>query len=301
MRSIYSAEPARGWIPWGLFAPILGLAFIIAPDLGASVILADFGILNDDFEPVGFTGLLGFLLVPFGATGLVVLLWVSLVERRSLASIGLALPSAPSFIGGHLIGIAMISSVVASIWLFGGYEVGGIGKAFADSGAMTSIGLLLLAFMVQASVEEILFRGWLLSAITRKLGLIAAIVLSGALFTLLHYGKGQLPLVTAMTFLFALFASAWALRAGNIWGVMGWHAGWNWMLAVAFELPVTGIDVDLPALVVELVPRGAVHLTGGAEGPEGSVFCAILLLAGAIGLLASRVRGGPTAESAQAM
>jgi hypothetical protein len=299
VRSIFSAEPARGWIPWGLSAPVLGFAFIIGPALAVSVILADFGILDKELEPAGFVGLLGFLTFPFAATGLVTLLWVAVVERRPMVTVGLSPRFASSFVSGHLIGIAMISSVAATIWLFGGYEVGAIGKAFADGRALASIGLLLLAFLLQASVEEIVFRGWLLSAITRKLGLVAAIVLSGALFTLLHFDRGQPLLATANVFLFALFASAWALRAGNIWGVMGWHAGWNWMLAVAFELPVTGIDANVPALAVKLVPRGAQVLTGGAQGPEGSIFCGILLAAGALGLLVSRGKSGGPPEVAR--
>jgi hypothetical protein len=148
---------------------------------------------------------------------------------------------------------------------------------------------------VQASVEEILFRGWLLSAITRKLGLVAAVVLSSMLFSALHYGPGQLPLVTANTFLFAIFACAWAIRTQNIWGVMGWHAGWNWLLAVGFELPVTGIDVQMPALIVALHPQGVAEVTGGAQGPEGSIFCTIFFVAAAAGLFASMAGTPPEA------
>jgi hypothetical protein len=36
----------------------------------------------------------------------------------------------------------------------------------------------------------------------------------------------------------------------------------------------------MPALLVKMTPRGADYLTGGFEGPEGSVMCSILLLAG---------------------
>ena len=54
---------------------------------------------------------------------------------------------------------------------------------------------------------------------------------------------------------------------------MGWHSGWNWLLAVGFEQPITGLDTHMPALVVALTPRGPAWLTGGAQGPEGSVFC----------------------------
>ena len=85
------------------------------------------------------------------------------------------------------------------------------------------------------------------------------------------------------------------LRSGNLWGAMGWHAGWNWWLATAFELPVTGIDAHLPALVVALRPLGPDALTGGAEGPEGSVLCSAVFamaLAG-MGLAAVRRRRKP--------
>ena len=59
---------------------------------------------------------------------------------------------------------------------------------------------------------------------------------------------------------------------------MGWHAGWNWLLATGFELPVTGIDAQLPALLVALQPSGVDALTGGAEGPEGSYLCSVFFI-----------------------
>lgn len=287
MRSIYDNEPARGWIPWGLFAPFLCLIFLIATSLGVSLVLRNVGLYDAQLEAVGLNGFLARLVFDFGAGGLLVILWVLLVEQRSLSTIGLKPVAAGSFVSGYLIGTATIAAVVGAIWAWGAYEAGAAAKAFAADGAVASIGLLALGFIVQASVEEIMFRGWLLSAITRKLGLVVAVMISSALFSLLHYQPGQLLLVTANTFLFALFACAWAIHAQNIWGVMGWHAGWNWLLAVGFELPVTGIDVHMPALIVALHPQGIAEVTGGAQGPEGSIFCAIFFVAAIAGLLAS--------------
>lgn len=288
MRSIYSAEAARGWIPWGLFAPVLCLIFIVVPSLGIAPFLQGFGWLDQNLDPVGPVGLAAWLTFDFFACGLLVILWVVLIEQRSLSTIGLKPAEARSFASGVLIGVATISGVVAAIWAWGGYEAGAVLKAFQADGALMNIGLLALAFAVQASVEEIVFRGWLLSAITRKLGIVVAVVLSSALFTLLHYGPGQAFLVTANVYLFALFACAWAIKTGNIWGVMGWHAGWNWMLAVGFEVPVTGLDAHIPALAVALHAQGSADITGGAQGPEGSIFCMIFFVAAIAGLLASR-------------
>jgi len=263
MRAIYSPEPARGWLPWGVLVPFLGLAFVIAPAIGASWALEPFHLLDARGDPIGFDGLLAFLLLPFAATGAVVLAWVLLVERRALATIGLGRAGAAAgFVRGLIIGMATIFGVVAAIWIAGGYDAIAYAKAFESPDALKSMGLLLLAFVVQASVEEIVFRGWMLSAIARKFNVIVAIVLTSAVFALLHYAPGQLWFVTLNVFLFAVFACAWALR--------------------------TGIDVKLPALLVALTPHGPAHLTGGAQGPEGSMFCGIFFLAATIGLFASR-------------
>lgn len=124
----------------------------------------------------------------------------------------------------------------------------------------------------------------------RKFGPLAAVVLTTMLFTLLHFGRGQ-PLLSTMTIvLFSVFACMWALKARSIWGVMGWHAGWNWLLATGFDLPVTGLDAGVPALLVRLIPVGPGWLTGGAEGPEGSIFCALVLIAGIAFLARHRSR-----------
>ena len=57
------------------------------------------------------------------------------------------------------------------------------------------------------------------------------------------------------------------------------------MLATGFELPVTGIDAGVSALLVKLIPSGPDILTGGAEGPEGSFMCQIFFVGATIVLL----------------
>ena len=288
--AIYSAEPAKGWLPWGALAPILGLVFVVAPLLGASLLLEHFALLDTKGDPVGLQGLCALLLFPFALIGLVVLAWVHFVERRSLATIGLGgVDRAKTFLGGHAIGLATSCAVVASIWIAGGYAAGGYGKAFGSASALRNIGFLLVCFAVQSSVEEIVFRGWLLSAMARKLPIGIAVGLTSILFALLHYDLGQPWLVTANILLFSTFTCCWALTTGNIWGAMGWHAGWNWLLATGFEVPVTGLDAKMPALLVQLTAKGPAFLTGGAQGPEGSLLCG-LFFAGASAFLLWRLR-----------
>lgn len=294
--SLFSPEPAKGWIPWGALAPFLLIFFVAAPVLLTDEPFIQWGFVDDRGNPIGAFGLYAFLLIPFAMTGALVLAWVLFVERRPLRTIGLT-PSggAMSFARGLAIGFATIGAVVAAIWSAGGYQAHAFASALFAPGDLTSIGILFLCFVVQASVEEIIFRGWLMSAIARKFNVALAVILTCAVFTLLHYGRGQELLVTAGTFLFSAFACLWALKARNIWGVMGWHVGWNWLLATGFELPVTGFDAGVSALLVKLVPHGPDILTGGSQGPEGSVICVIFFV-GAVATLLWRLRNSAQAS-----
>lgn len=219
-RAIYSTDPAAGWLPWGLLAPVLTVAFVAAPLLGVSAVLEHLQLLDANGDPIGLKGLVAFLVFPFALIGVVVLAWVRFVERRPLATIGLVGGGwAARFYRGHLVGLATSFAVVAAIWAAGGYNVDGYGRAFGSLHSTLSIAVLMGCFVLQASAEEILFRGWL--------------------------------------------------------------------LATGFELPVTGFDAGLHALIARLVPAGPVPLTGGTQGPEGSVICG-LFFAAASALLAWR-------------
>jgi membrane protease YdiL (CAAX protease family) len=288
--TIYSDEPARGWLPWAALAPILCVLFVALPLVAGSLLLLEhFGLADAKGEPIGFDGLCAFLLL-FVLDGAVVLAWVRFVERRSLATLGLGGDNrAKKLLQGVAIGIGTILVVVLASWLAGGYHAEGFAKAFHSPMAMLSIAFLLFCFVVQSGVEEILFRGWLLSVLARKLNVASGVAISSVVFAFLHFSPGQYWLVTTNLLLFGLFTCCWALKANTIWGVMGWHAGWNWLSGVGFELPITGLETHQPALLVKLVPQGSALLTGGPQGPEGSLVCT-LFFAGASAWLLWRIQ-----------
>ncbi|MGB5346239.1 MAG: CPBP family glutamic-type intramembrane protease, partial [Woeseia sp.] len=101
-------------------------------------------------------------------------------------------------------------------------------------------------------------------------------------------------LFTSTTLLFAVFLSFLAIREKSIWGACAWHAAWNWMFITWFGLPTTGIELNLAPLLGDLMaaPGAADWLTGGAEGPEGSVFTSIVLVAGCLLLWLRKARPG---------
>ena len=287
-QDLYPAPPARGWIPWGALAPFLSLAFVVATAILGDRLLEKFVNMDAKGNPLDPPALVGFLLVPFGFLLLVLLAWVRFVERRTIESIGIrGEHKLRDFLRGHAFGLAGISGIVLIMWISGGLQLVAVAPVFSQPAFLVSIVLLLFTFALQASVEEILFRGWLLSVLAKKFNVPIAVVVSSAVFSLLHFGRGQHWLVTVGTFLFALFACAWVLRTRSVLGIMGWHAGWNWLLTVGFGLPVTGLDVRIPALLVQLQPAGPFWLTGGPQGPEASVVCLGYLI---LGIAAMRFR-----------
>jgi membrane protease YdiL (CAAX protease family) len=276
-----SETPAKGWQPWGALVPLLGIVFVAATVISLTAVLQRVGLVDAEENPIGLAGFVAFLLVPFSALALAVLAWVRLVERRPLTAIGLGgAHRARTFLGGLLIGVAMAAAIVAGMCIAGGLHIVGLGPPDQSLVSLASIAILLVCFAVQSSVEELLFRGWMLSAIAAKFRVEWAVLISSLVFTFLHFDSRANWLFFLNVVLFAVFACCWAIRTGNVWGVMGWHGGWNWLLAVGFALRVTALDAHQPALLVKLTPVGTDYLTGGIVGPEGSILCTLVLAFG---------------------
>jgi uncharacterized protein len=292
---IFSDETPRGWIPPSIAAPFICIFLVAISMLPGDLGLTYLGLTDtkgSPREPLGFC----LLLASFIAMGLAVFGWVRWVEKRSLISVGLCGEQRlKKFLIGLAVGIAMMGAIVTAIALSGGYRVADLAPAFASPAVLGWIALLLAGFIVQASVEEFVFRGWLFSTIMRRWNTTAAFILTSAAFTFLHFSPRTPLLMLAMTFVFSIFACAWVRRSNSLWGVMGWHTGWNWFAGTGFDVPVTGLDVGLPALIVKLVPVGPAYLNGAGEGPEGSVFTLALLTVASLSLLLlarSRERNG---------
>ena len=282
---IFTDEPAKGWIAPSFAAPFICIFILVISMLPGDLGLSYLGLTDPMGAPRGPLGFL-LMLVSFIALGLAVAGWMRWVEKRSLASAGLCGEQGlKKFTIGLAVGIAMMGAIVISIALSGGYRVADLAPALASPGALAWIALLLAGFAVQASVEEFVFRGWLLSTIMRRWNMAAAFILSSAAFTFVHFSPRTSLLEVVMTFIFAIFACAWVRRSKSIWGVMGWHTGWNWFGGIGFDVPITGLDTGLPALVAEMVPVGPAWLNGAGEGPEGSVFAVALLIVASLSLL----------------
>ncbi len=232
------------------------------------------------------------LVFGFGMAAIASMLWVRFVENRPIASMGLRKEAALSrFMRGLLLGFAFNAIAVFVIFALGGYEIVAITPALQSSTALVMIGLLFLGFIVQGSSEEILMRGWVMSAMAARFGLVIAIAVNSSVFALLHIGNEGLDhinwIAMANIVLVGVFLSLYAIRETSLLGVCGFHAAWNWLMSLGFGLEVSGQTVDLPALLVDFDTKTDVvdWLTGSTFGPEGSIVVSILLFAGCLWFL----------------
>nr|WSW67124.1 CPBP family intramembrane metalloprotease [Streptomyces sp. NBC_00995] len=170
---------------------------------------------------------------------------------------------------GVLIGVALFGAVIAAIALLGHYEVDGLGT---PTGAVGLIG-----FMAAAAVtEELLFRGVLFRIVEERTGTWIALTLTGALFGLAHLFNPDADLWGAIAIAIeagGMLAAAYAATR-TLWLPIGVHFGWNFAASGIFSTEVSGNDTQQGLL--DSVVSGPRWITGGAFGPEGSVFSVAL-------------------------
>lgn len=143
-----------------------------------------------------------------------------------------------------------------------------------------SVGFTALLLLPAAFVEELMFRGAPLVALTRHFGAVPSILALSLLFGLAHLANPKVtPLGIANIVLAGVFLSAVFLTPGGLWASTGAHLGWNLALA-GLAAPVSGLPLPMPWL--DYAPGGPAWLTGGPFGPEGGLLATLALAGGCV-------------------
>ncbi len=155
----------------------------------------------------------------------------------------------------------------------------------------------LLGFLLVGLVEEYLVRGYLQYTLTRglagiyewafktrhsaALGFWTAALMFSILFGLGHSnnaGESPIGLLSAglagLLFCFSLW------RTGSLWWAIGFHTSWDWGQSFLYGVADSGMMAQHHLLATH--PVGKPILSGGATGPEGSIFIVAVLALGAL-------------------
>lgn len=152
----------------------------------------------------------------------------------------------------------------------------------------TAMGLLLILLTPAALWEELAMRGYLFSALRERFGTTVALVVTSALFGLLHLmNAGATAWSTAAVTLAGGFLGMVRLATGSLYAAWAAHLAWNFVMAGVLHSPVSGLGMNAPNY--KIVDAGPDWLTGGPWGPEGGV-AAMIGMAAAFIFLQRRVR-----------
>ena len=146
----------------------------------------------------------------------------------------------------------------------------------------------LTLFLLVGIYEELLVRGYIMKNLAEglgfhplgsRVGMLLALLLSSALFGLLHAGNPNAStLSTFGLFLAGLLLGLPVLLTDELAIPIGLHITWNFFQGNVFGFPVSGTAVNRTTFIA--VKQGGPDLwTGGAFGPEAGLlgFAAILV------------------------
>jgi len=138
-------------------------------------------------------------------------------------------------------------------------------------------GAWLIFDFVGATGEELFGRMALLLVAERFVGWRGAIIVSGLMFSIVHLGNPGASEIWLTRLFFQGVLLAYAVyRTKSIWWSVGYHTGWNWASAPLFGAAGSGYLDE--GHLMDFTPTGSGLMTGGAVGPEGSVFAFVAVL-----------------------
>ena len=239
-------------------------------------------IINKTFEIFGifFKDPLFLIFMTLGYTAIIVTyfihagrVWKIKGFRNKTGACGYPLSSGKHIIGhyglGFLFGFLMMSSVIAIMVLTGQITLSGFSLKISGIGVFISN---LLMWLPQGASEELMFRGFMIPAFSKRYKAAVGVIVSSLLFSAFHsLNSGFTPLASVNLVLIAVLFALIYLLTGDIWMTSAMHTAWNLSQGNIYGLQVSGNEAS-NSIVTALYDKNAAPLiTGGSFGPEGGL------------------------------
>jgi membrane protease YdiL (CAAX protease family) len=267
MKTEFIKEKAKSAFNLNAFtSPLMGMILLIVGEMLGLIVYAPI-IPFIPYENNPFLSL-SLDLFAFIFISLVVILWSRCVEKSPWLGLGFTKKGAgKDFLLGWGIGATMLTTCTLIMWGLGAIEFTSTQFSIKLLGEFF---VLILAWSIQGTTEEILSRGWMFSSLSAKHTIPVGILISSLFFTFLHLGNHAISLIPLLDLtLFGVLTCLMMLKTGNIWKIGGLHAAWNCFQGNVFAFPVSGTQAGHAFIQVGIT--GPEWLSGGDFGVEGSV------------------------------
>lgn len=202
----------------------------------------------------------------------VCLLFCRFIEKRSFKSMGVHRKNCVKlYILGMLLGMAAFSAVVGISLMTGAVFCSGVGIS------SPAIYVLICAgWIIQGAEEEIMCRGYLMTTLSAKMPIWAAVLVNSAFFSLLHImNPGVTVLALINILLVGVMLSLLAIRCNSLIPSCALHSVWNWAQGNFYGLPVSGMQSGPSVFRFEIVSNMELW-TGGSFGLESGLGATIV-------------------------
>jgi uncharacterized protein len=275
----YFIGPRGIRFPWRLLIYVafsLGLSGLMYVALGRFISFVG-------MFPEGKRGVIApaYLLVTYGVGFLADVLSAFLmtrIERRPFVTYGLTRDQAfgKLFWQGTAAGILGLTGMMLAIHALGGFFFGRLAVSGFDIlkfGTFWAIACLVVSFM-----EQFRYRGYLQFTLAGGIGFWPAAVTLSMVYSARHLfdNPGQTWSGVLSIFLFGLIFSFALRRTGNLWWPIGFQAAWDFGETFLYSVPDSGYRV-YGSMWKSTMHESPQWLTGSSVGPEGSLFCFVVL------------------------
>ena len=191
--------------------------------------------------------------------------------KTCMTTVGLTLQksSLTKYLGGLVLGTALMSAVCLVLKITGQLRFEGLALT---GGSIPLVLVSILMWIPQGACEEVMFRGYMIPDLKKRVGFTWSMLLSSILFSVFHsMNVGYTPLASVNLFLIALLFAMISYKSGSIWITCGAHTAWNFCQGNLYGLQVSGSELNGAILKTSYLSGAKDIITGGSFGPEGGL------------------------------
>lgn len=202
------------------------------------------------------------------------ILLFKVVYRRPLSQMGLSKNRIfAQLLSGGTFGILSIALVWGTACITGLASVVSVSPSIL---AQRDFWLSFIMFIAVGFGEEILCRGYIMTALKTTRNRIVIFFGPSLIFSLLHLGNPNVSFISLINiFLIGVLFAYLLTKTGNLWMAIGYHITWNFFQGNIFGLNVSGIET---ISLMQTRLSGPDLLTGGSFGAEGGLITTIVIL-----------------------
>lgn len=205
---------------------------------------------------------------------IVLMLYVKFIEKRSIRTMGFVKQYAVTdYLTGIVAAFAMFSACVGICMAAGALTFDG----YVLDGQYGLLGVFFAGFLVQGMSEEVICRGFAMTSVGSKSGVLAGMLLNSLFFGVMHLGNSGVTFFSvANIVLFGIFMSVVVLKLNSIWAACAIHSIWNFVQGNFYGILVSGIDAG-PSVFRFAGVQGGELWNGGSFGMEGGLATTMVL------------------------